>query len=396
MKEIKLQMQKSIEDTLHYDKENAIGTIIKIVFESILRCERKEFLSNSSSEPNKANGYYTRLAQGINKYFELDIPRDRLSLFKPVLLECVKARDEQMQELAFKLYTKGLTTRDINSIFVDVYDKNLSPSAVSSITKEFEQERVAWQNKRLVSEYYFIYIDALFMPIRRETVEKEAFYIVFGMRPDLTREILGVYNIPQESASGWREVFYDLKQRGLNKCLMVIADGLAGLSQVVNEELPRTRFQRCIVHKIRNLLIKVRASDKKALSDDFKKVFEIGIQDYTKEKAKQRLALFIDKWKTKYSWIEKRFDDYDFDFYFAYLNFPWQIHSMIYTTNWIERLNKTIRRTTKIRNSFPNSDSALNLICALLIEKENTNYRKYPVTAFSVVKDILEDKIEKL
>ena len=158
MKDIKLQMQKSIEDTLYYDKENAIDTIIKIVFESILRCERKEFLSNDSSQANKANGYYRRLAQGINKYFELDIPRDRLSLFKPVLLECVKARDEQMQELAFKLYTKGLTTRDINSIFADVYDKNLSPSAVSSITKEFEQERIAWQNKELISEYYFIYI----------------------------------------------------------------------------------------------------------------------------------------------------------------------------------------------------------------------------------------------
>ncbi|AJI74614.1 transposase, Mutator family protein [Francisella philomiragia subsp. philomiragia ATCC 25015] len=391
MKDIKLQMQKSIEDTLYYDKENAIDTIIKIVFESILRCERKEFLSSDSSQSNKANGYYTRLAQGINKYFELDIPRDRLSLFKPVLLECVKARDEQMQELAFKLYTKGLTTRDINSIFAEVYDKNLSPSAISSITKEFEQERIAWQNKSLVSEYYFIYIDALFMPIRRETVEKEAFYIVFGMRPDLTREVLGVYNIPQESASGWREVFHNLKQRGLNKCLMLVAD----LSQVIGEELPGTKFQRCIIHKIRNLLIKIRASDKRALSDDFKKVFEVGTQDYTKEKAKQRLALFIDKWKNKYSWINKKFDEYDFDFYFAYLNFPWQIHTMI-TTNWIERLNKTIRRTTKIRNSFPNSDSALNLICALLIEKENTNYRKYPVTAFSGVKDILEDKIEKL
>ena len=72
MKDIKLQMQKSIEDTLYYDKENAIDSILKIVFESILCCERKEFLAESD-EPNKANGYYTRLARGINKYFELDI-----------------------------------------------------------------------------------------------------------------------------------------------------------------------------------------------------------------------------------------------------------------------------------------------------------------------------------
>lgn len=94
------------------------------------------------------------------------------------MLECVRARDEQMQELGFKLYTKGLTTRDINAIFSDIYDKNLFPSSVSAITKEFEQKRIAWQNKALKSEYYFIYIDALFMPIRRGTVEKEAFYIV--------------------------------------------------------------------------------------------------------------------------------------------------------------------------------------------------------------------------
>lgn len=138
------------------------------------------------------------------------------------------------------------------------------------------------------------------MPIRRGTVEKEAFYIVFALRTDLTREVLGVYNTPQESASGWREVIRDLKQRGLQKCLMVVADGLIGLSQVVKEELPNAKFQRCIVHKIRNLLIKVRSSDKRAFSDDFKKVFEVATQDYTKDKAKARLELFIDKWKDKY------------------------------------------------------------------------------------------------
>lgn len=126
-----------------------------------------------------------------------------------------------------------------------------------------------------------------------------------------------------------REVIQDLKQRGLQKCLMVVADGLTGLSQVVKEELSNTEFQRCIVYKIRNLLIKVRASDKSALSDDFKKVFELEIQDYTKDQAKVRLELFIEKWGAKYSWIKNRFDEGDLDYYFAYLNFPWQIHRMI-------------------------------------------------------------------
>ena len=97
MKDINLQLQKNIQDVLHYDRANAVENIVKLVFERIMNAERGEFLSES------ANGYYQRLAQRINKYFKLNIPRDRLSMFKPVFLECVKAQDAQIQDLAFKL-----------------------------------------------------------------------------------------------------------------------------------------------------------------------------------------------------------------------------------------------------------------------------------------------------
>lgn len=393
MKDINVQLQKNIQDVLHYDRGNAVENIVKLVFETIMNAERSEFLL--TSEGNKANGYYQRLAQGINKYFKLNIPRDRLSMFKPIFLECVKAQDAQMQDLAFKLYTKGLTTRDINEVFSEIYDKNLSSSSVSNITKQFEQEREAWLSRELDGEYYFIYIDALFVPIRRDTVAKEAFYIVLGLKPNLQRDVLGVYNIPQESASGWSEVIQDLKFRGLKKCLMVIADGLCSLSDVVKQQLPNTLFQRCLVHKIRNLLLKVRSKDKRALADDFHQIFELEQPQYNLDNARARLDAFIEYWNTKYPWIEKAFKDQDIENYFAYLNFPSTIHRMIYTTNWIERLNKEIRRTTKIRNSFPNPDSAMNLICACLINFEQKTY-KYPVTAFCKVKDILDAKIDRL
>lgn len=394
MKDINLHLQRNIEDVLHYDKNNAVENILKLVFETIMNAERNEYLLDS--EDNKANGYYERLAKGINKYFKLSIPRDRLSMFKPVFLECLKAQDEQLQELAFKLYTKGLTTRDINEVFGDIYDKSLSKSSVSNITKEFEQERDAWLSRELDGEYYFIYIDALFIPVRRDdSVSKESFYIVLGLKPNLQREILGIYNIPQESASGWAEVIKDLKARGLKKCLMVIADGLVGLADVVKQQLPGTKFQRCLVHKIRNILLKVRAKDKEAFVRDYHEVFELEESGYSYDKALFRLDVLIKSWSSKYPWIEKRFDDSNIENYFAYLNFPSSIHRMIYTTNWIERLNKEIRRTTKIRNSFPNPQSAMSLICACLIDFENKTY-KYPVTAFCKVKDILDGKLDRL
>ena len=390
MKKCLNTLEKSIEHILYFENENAIDLIIKTVFESILKAERTEFLANNNSENNKANGYYTRLAKAINKYFKLSIPRDRMGLFKPVFLDCIKEQDQRLMDLSFKLYIKGLSTREVSEILEEFYDKKISASWVSNITKSFEEERKAWQNKKLEKNYYFVYVDALNISVRRDTVSKEAFYVVMGVKEDLTREILGVYNIPTETIEGWREVFKDLKSRGFEKTLMIIADGLAEMETVVEEEFSSAKFQKCITHKKRNIELKVRAKDKALISEDLKKVFQVGKSNYTKKIAKKTLNLFVEKWEPIYKNIGNHFPAKQQDYFFNYLEFPTEIQSMIYTTNWIERLNKTIRRTTKIRNSFPNVESALNLICSMIINKEESNYSKYPVTAFKNTKDTLD------
>jgi len=390
MKKCLNTLEKSIEHILYFENENAIDLITKTVFESILKAERTEFLANDNSENNKANGYYSRLAKAINKYFKLSIPRDRMGLFKPVFLDCIKEQDQKLMDLSFKLYTKGLSTREVSEILEEFYDKKISASWVSNITKSFEEEREAWQNKKLEKNYYFVYIDALNISVRRDTVSKEAFYVVMGVKEDLTREILGVYNIPTETIEGWREVFKDLKRREFEKTLMIIADGLGELENIVEEEFSGVKFQKCITHKKRNIELKVRAKDKALISEDLKKVFQVGKSHYTKKVAKKTLKLFVEKWEPIYKNIGNHFPEKQIDYFFNYLEFPTEIQSMIYTTNWIERLNKTIRRTTKIRNSFPNIESALNLICSMIMDKEESNYGKYPVTAFKNTKDTLD------
>ena len=112
--------------------------------------------------------------RAVNHYFSLKIPRDRLSLFKPVFLDAVREYDEQLSELAFKLYTQGLTNRDITKILRDVFGKRLSASSVSNITKEFTVTRQAWLIREIDSEYYFLYVDAMYIPTRRDTVEQES------------------------------------------------------------------------------------------------------------------------------------------------------------------------------------------------------------------------------
>lgn len=389
MKAIKESLIKNIEHFLEYDKKNAIEEIVKSVFESILKLERSEFLNISNDPENKANGYYQRLARSINQYIKINVPRDRLSEFKPVFLDAINRYDSQLLDLSFKLYTHGLTTENIKKIMDEIFGKKISTSSISNITKEFQKTREAWVARPIEEEYYFIYIDALWIPVRRDTVTKEAFYIVLGLRKDLKRDVLGVYNIPVESAEGWKIVLQDLKNRGLKKVLMIIADGLAGLENIIKVELPETHFQKCLVHKIRNINLRARTKDKAQLKEDFHEVFCLEDQNFTIEEGKKKLEKFILKWKKVYPHFQRFFQESQVEYYFSYLKFPHQIHRMIYTTNWIERLNKSIRKTEKVRNSFPNPDSALNLICAFLMDYEKDVYR-HKISSFLPVQDKLD------
>jgi putative transposase len=391
------KLQESTEDVLIHGKEDAIKEIIKIVFETILYAERDEFLQNyvnkNSIQKNKGNGYYPRMLRAVNQYFALKIPRDRYSFFKPVFLEAIEAQEEKTMSLAFELYAQGLSTRKVSRILEKIYGNKISPASISNITKEFIEKRDAWLNRPLQESYYFIVIDAVYIPVRRDNVECEAFYVAIGLREDFRRDILGVYNIPQESASGWESVLQDFKRRGLKHCLMFIADGFSNLEDVISKNFPFSDLQKCLVHKMRNLTFKVRSKDRRAIIEDFHSVFILEDPTYTIEKGIKNLEDFIKKWGKTYHSIRGCFKKEHYQYYFSYLKFPFQIHRMIYTTNWIERLNGEIKATTKTRKSFPNPDSALSLICACLMDFEERVY-SYPLTDFLQVQDQLQEMMQ--
>lgn len=391
---LRTNLQKNIEDILYYDKENAIMLIIKIVWEAIMKAERDYYLENCKT-PNKGNGYYERLVRAINKYFKINVPRDRLATFKSLFLEAIKQNDLHVQTAALKLYNMGLSTREIKKFLAEIFGKSYSPTAISNLGKNLEEQRQQWLSRKLDSEYFFVYIDAIQISVRRGNVDSEAFYIVMALNKENKRDILGIYNIPEESATGWEEVLKDLKKRGMKETLLFIADGLSGLDVAVSKVFPNVSLQRCLVHKIRNILLSARAGDKREISSDFKKVFVKNDSGYILKKGTEALKNFISKWKIKYPKIVNKFKEKDISHYFAYLRFPPDIQKMICTTNWIENYNKSIRRTTKIRNSFPSPESALNLITSYTIELIESGYLKYPITSFSDSKEKLLTMLKK-
>lgn len=385
-------LSKSVYDSLAYSEGLSVDAIISEMFNTIMKFERDQFLemSRSLGLDNKGNGYYERFARAVEKYFTLHVPRDRDGVFKPFMLEVIKKQDQQLLDLASILYRKGLTCHEIQEVLQDIFGKKLSEARISQLSGDLNEMRNAWLNRQLSPYYHCIFIDATYIPVRRDTVSKEAYYVVLGVNDEMKREVLGIYNIPSESSSGWKDVFGHLKSRGLNLSGLFVCDELSGIQDAILDEFPKSRVQFCTVHKKRNVLSKVRPKDKKIIAEEMKQIFP-GMYDNTnKQEALQYLQNFVDKWSKIYPAVKKSLINKNTDNYFTYLDYPNSIRGCIYTTNWLERLNRDIKRTTKIRNAFPNPESALYLTTDVCMHVTDTTY-KYAVPQFLRAKQELDE-----
>ena len=374
----KLQTESVLKQFLN--KENGLNEVLEMVLNSLMFGERKSYLESQKIQ-NKGNGYRLGKAFGRGKQMELKIPRDRLGQFYPVLLTLLRDQDSQIYDLSFALYSKGLTTRDIGDVLELIYGKNYSRSTISNINVSFYDQMEDWRKRELEKEYLVVYIDAIWEKVKRDTIRSEAFYIIMGLKKDYTREIIGIVNIPTESSTGWEQALNELKDRGVENVHLFVSDGLKSLETAVAKVFNKSVHQKCIVHLQRNILAYVRSEHKQEVANDFKYVLNPDEENYTKKIAFDRLRQFSEKWGKYYRHIKRLPQKEDISYYFNYLDYHYQIRRMIYTTNWIERFNKSCRRTLKIRNSFPSPEAALALITSIAIEKGEKKYA-YPIHNF--------------
>ena len=201
-------------------------------------------------------------------------------------------------------------------------------------------------------------------------------------------EVLGIFNKPTESALGWGEMLKDLYGRGVGRIGLICADGLKGLEDVISEVFPGTKLQRCTTHLKRNILSDVRNGDKGDVAEDLRQVFRTGDRNYTVEQAWVEWQGFCSKWGRHYRGIKRRGEDASYKAYFTYLNYDHRIQSMIYTTNWIERLQKDFRRVTRMRGAMPNEESVILLMGKTAMDKKSY-LRKVP--RIDLDKDLFPD-----
>ena len=374
----KKQTEEALSNFL--EEKDGLNDVLQMMLNSMMLCERKEYLSETPD--NKGNGYRQSNVFGYGHQIELRIPRDRQSAFMPTILALFREQESYLKEVSFQMYSKGLTTRDISEVMETIYGTHYSKSKISNITQGFYEQMEAWRNRDLDKHYLAFFIDGLFVKLKRDSKYKnECFYIVLGLKEDYTREIVAIVNFPTESSEGWRHLFEDLKTRGLETVGLVVSDGITGIDSAIAEKFKDTPHQRCIVHLQRNLSVFVRKEDKKELAEDIRQILNPDEKDYTKEEALNSLVDFGEKWKSKYKAFGKHLEKMNWEPFFTYLNFSVKIRRMIYTTNWIERFNRSCRRTLKIRGAFPSEESVLALLTSVAIDKSNKTY-KYPIYNF--------------
>ena len=299
-------------------------------------------------------------------------------------------QEERVKELCFELYGKGLTTRQIEDVVENIYGSSYSKSSISRITTDFGALVDSWLDRKLEAYYPVVYIDAIHLKVRRQTVATEALYILLGLKQDYTREVLGIINIPQESASGWQETLERIKARGVQKVGLFVFDELTGLDTVIGKVFASSRQQKCVLHFQRNLNKHIRKSDRVTFCSELKEIFHPDDVFYIIKQATEALQIFLQKWSKTYPKLRSTMCREDLETVFTYLEFDYRIRRMIYTTNWIERLNKSFRRTLKMRNALPNPKAAITLMGYVAMEMEEGTY-SYPITNF---KSLVSDKKE--
>lgn len=355
----------------HSERENGLHDLLEIMLESMMVAERGEYL-RTAGEGNKGNGYRLGHTYGQGRKLEFRIPRDRYGNFHPRILAFLKNQEEECDRLAGALYSKGLTQSQVGDVFDEIYGEHYSKSSISRMIQYMREDVSKWLDRPLERYYPIVFIDCVFIKVRRaRSCSAEAFYVIMAVKEDKTREVLGIYNNPEESASGWGEMLKKIKGRGVEKIGLIVADGLKGLDTAVGDPFPNVPLQRCTTHLKRNLLGKVRHGDKMSLADDLRDVFRTGDRSYTRDDAWGRWQELCDKWGASYRCFKAMRDEPYYMDYFTYLDYDSRIQSMIYTTNWIERLQKDFRRVTRMRGAMPNDESVLTLMGKTAMDKDS-------------------------
>lgn len=360
---------EEIMKSLISNNSDGIKIVLETLFNLAMKEERKQFINadlyeRSDDRIGHANGYKPKNLKTRMGELELKIPQVRGLGFYPKSIE-KGCRSEKALKLALaEMYIQGVSTRRVQKITEEMCGFEVSSTQVSEATKELDGQLEKFRN-RPIGEMSYLVLDAMYVKTRRDgSVLDTAILIAYGINTTGKREILGVSTSISEAEIHWRDFLKSLQARGLHGLQLIISDDHAGLKKARKTVFPSVLWQRCQFHMMQNALAYAPKKDMKfEIVDIMRTIFN----SPTLEIALEMKRKIIEKYKTKASrfinWFEENIDEG-----LAVFTFPKEHWKKIRTSNGMERINREIKRRTRVAVIFPNSASALRLITAILVE----------------------------
>lgn len=374
--------QDKINDLFRQKLQQAVNDLLESELTAFLGYNPYE--RDGWNTGNSRNGAYYRKVDTQFGQIEIKVPRDRNGEFHQHTMPDYKRHTDVLEQTVIKLYSKGVTTREIADLIEKMYGGYYSPAMVSNISKEMIPKVEAYHQRHLSDKFFCVYLDATYIPLKRVTYEREAVYIAIGIKPNGHKEVIDYCIAPTENIEIWSEMLKGFKSRGLEQVELFLSDGVVGMKEAICQSYPKAHFQRCLVHVMRNISAKMRVDDRQKALDEFKQIHT----QSNKEMAVQVLHEFYQNWEKAYKNIVRDLRQVEPDL-LTFYNYPPAIRASIYSTNMIESFNNRLKRKTKPKTEFP-TEQSLDTFIGVQAMDYNDRYFNRIHKGFGQVRDTLE------
>lgn len=343
--------------------------VLELLFNVAMKVEREQFLGagmHERSEDRKgyANGYKSKQLQTRMGALDLEIPQVRDGGFYPSSIE-KGSRSEKALKLAIaQMYLEGVSTRRVQDITERLCGYEVSSTQVSRVTQELDEHFEQFRNRSL-GEICYLLVDALYLKVRHNgTVIDMAILLAYGITPDGKREIVGASASLSEAEVHWREFFQHLQSRGMRGLRLIVSDDHTGLKSARRAVFPAVPWQRCQFHLAQNAQSYApKKSMRLEIAETVRDIFNSPTLDIALEMKRRAIEKYRKKAPEFAKWLEENIDEG-----LTVFQFPKEHWKRIRTSNGMERVNREVKRRTRVAVLFPNKESALRLVTGVIIE----------------------------
>jgi len=362
-------------------KELVRGSVVETLNE-LLEAEAKKLTQAARYERSEArqgyrSGHYDRNLTTTSGDVTLHVPRLKGISFETAIIERYRRRESSVEEALIEMYLAGVSVRRVEDITEALWGSKVSASTISELNKKAYVNIEAWRNRHLQGgKYPYVYVDGIYL--KRNwggEYENMAVLVAIAVNEDGYREVLGAAEGMKEDKASWVSFFQWLRGRGLEGVKLIVGDKCLGMLEAVGEVFSEAKYQRCVVHFYRNIFSVVPKSKVKNVAKMLKAIHAQESKKASREKAaavdSELKAMKLPEAAKK---VEAGIEET-----LTYCDFPSEHWVKIRTNNVIERMNREIRRRTRVVGAFPDGNSALMLVCARLRHVAGTQWgcKKY-------------------